>query len=105
MRRLIVAATLVLLLWIGATAVSQQPRPLPTSSILGLLKKGQPIAVKDAGFAYELTVYVEGPEKLGHTIIDVTADYVVVRDLTGITDLAIPVWSIKSVATVRLRTK
>ena len=102
MRRLTIAAMFGLLLWGGATAVSQQPRPQPSSSILGLLKKGQPIAVKDAGINYELTVYDKGPDKLGHTVVAVTAEYVVVRDLAGITDIAIPVWSIKSVATVRL---
>ena len=100
-----VAVVLGTMLWIATTAVSQPPRPQPSSAILGLLKKGQAISVKDAGFNYELTAFADGPEKLSHTIIEITADYVLVRDLPGITDLAIPIWSIKSVATVRLRGK
>lgn len=98
----VVVAALGIALWIGTTASSQPPRPQPTNAILGLLKKGQAISMKDCGYNYALSIFENGVEPLGYTVIEVTDSYVVVRDLPGITDLAIPIWSIKSVATVHL---
>jgi len=104
-KSLTIAAILAVMLWLGTTAQSQQPRPQPTNAILGLLKKGQAISVKDAGFNYELTAFADGPETLSHTVIEITPDYVLVRNLAGVIDTAIPLWSIKAISTVRLGAK
>ena len=85
----------------GITSAQEAP-PKAEKSIRNLLRPGQNVAVKDADGRYAITTYVGGPVVLSHRVVAVAKDHVVVRDFTEFADMAIPVYSIKSVATVRL---
>ena len=64
------------------------------------LKAGRSVGLKDVGAAYEITVM--GDEPLGHEVVEVGTDYLVLRDVAGWTETRIPVSSIKSVTRVVL---
>ena len=98
----LIAITLVIV-FVGiveSQQVNQRPR---TRSLLKLFAVGQAAAIKDAGFNVELTDYPDAKNPLGYTVIEVADDYVVLRNLTGNIDTAIPTSSIKSVSTFRLQ--
>lgn len=61
-----------------------------------------PISLSDKDGGYEIGIFTKGPELLGYKVIEVGADYLVLEDVSGIKELRIPVYSIKSVATTKL---
>jgi len=63
---------------------------------LSVLKEGQGVVLKEAAGRYELTL-MDG----GHKVIEVGPDYVVVEDLTGVTETRIHVYSIKSITRIK----
>ena len=67
---------------------------------LSVLKEGQAVVLKEAGGRYEITL-MEG----GHKVIEVGPDYVVVEDLAGVTETRIPIFSIKSIARIKVNRK
>lgn len=75
----------------------QQEQAKPTG-VLANLKVDQAINVKEVLGRYLLTV-IEGESKLPmpHTILELGADYIVVRDFTGLTETRIPIYSIQAV--------
>ena len=69
-------------------------------TFLSVLKEGQSVSVKEVGGRFEITL-MKGV-KLGHTVIEVGADYVVVEDAAGVTETRIPVYSIKSIVKLKV---
>lgn len=67
---------------------------------LSVLKEGQSVSVKELGGRFEITVLKD--VKLGHKVIEVGSDYVVVEDAAGVTETRIPVYSIKAVVRLKL---
>ncbi len=67
---------------------------------LSVLKEGQGIVLKEAAGRYEITL-MEG----GHKVIEVGPDYVVVEDIAGVTETRIPIFSIKSIARIKVNRK
>ena len=67
---------------------------------LSVLKEGQAIVVKEVAGRYEITL-MEG----GHKVIEVGPDYVVVEDIAGVTETRIPIFSIKSIARIKVNRK
>jgi hypothetical protein len=67
---------------------------------LSVLKEGQGVVLKEAGGRYEITL-MEG----GHKVIEVGPDYVVVEDIAGVTETRISVYSIKSIARIKVARK
>ena len=76
---------------------AQQQAP----GVLSVLSKDQPVNVRDAGGRYEISVLPNGPQILGHKVIEVGQDFVVVQDIVGVTETRIPIWSIKAVTIIR----
>ena len=66
-----------------------------------MLKVGQAVNLKDHGSAYSIG-FVEPEVPLGYTVIEIGEDYVVVRDIAGVKDVVVPVYSLKSVEKVRV---
>jgi hypothetical protein len=93
------AVAAVLAIGVLATYAFSYAPPRP-QGVLAVLQAGQPVAVKDIGGRYELSV-MPGPEVLGHQVIDVAPDYIVVRETSGLAELRIPIYSIKAVITVQ----
>ena len=54
------------------------------------------------GANYEIQLLLNGPEGLGHKVIEVLGDGVVVEDVAGVSQTRIPIYSIKSVVVTTL---
>ncbi len=67
-----------------------------------MLKVGQAVNLKDEGSAYSLS-FIEGEVPLGYTVIEIGQDYVVERDIVGVRDVVVPVYSVKAVEKVRVK--
>ena len=91
---LVVAA---LLLAITATSNAQDK---PKKNFLSALKEGQSIVLKENAGRYEITLMED--VRLGHTVIEVGPDYVVVEDAAKVTETRIPVYSIKAIVKIKI---
>ena len=103
MRRIITAIVLLLgTVVLGASlAFSQRGGDERGRGVLGVLSKGQAVTVKDVSGRYEINIFANGPDMLGYKVVDVGNDYVVVEDIAGVTELRIPVYSIKAVSILK----
>jgi len=97
-----VSAPLLILLLSGVLFVASGQAPAKTHGVLSVLHAGQSVNLADADGGYKLNLFEGGPEVLGHKVVEVGSDFVVVEDIAGIQQLRIPVYSIKSVATTKL---
>lgn len=43
-----------------------------------------------------------GPERLGHKVVEVARDFVVVKDIAGINAIHIPIYSVSSVTVTKI---
>ena len=68
--------------------------------ILSVLSKGQAVSVKDVSGRYEIGV-MPNAEMLGYKVVVVGSDYVVLQDIAGVTELRIPIYSIKAVSILK----
>ncbi len=84
-----------------ATALGAQDAKKP-KGLFSTLKVGQSVNLKDEGAAYSLS-FMEPEVPLGHTVIEVGEDYVVLRDIAGVKDVVVPVFSLKAVEKVRVK--
>ena len=91
------SAPILILLLAGVLFVASGQAPAKTHGVLSVLHVGQPVNLADTDSGYKLNLFQGGPEVLGHKVVEVGADFVVVEDITGIQQLRIPVYSIKSV--------
>ena len=94
----IVAIPTVCLVLFAASGLA----PGPQAGVLSVLKPGMPVGLNDSGNSYEISIFTKGPELLGYKVIEVAADFVVLEDISGIKELRIPVYSIKSVVTMKI---
>ena len=92
--RLLAAA---LLLTIPATSHGQEK---PRKGFLAILKEGQTVTLKESAGKYEITLMKNIP--LGHKVIEVGVDYVVVEDAAGVTETRIHVTSIKAIIKLKI---
>jgi hypothetical protein len=106
MKRPLAHAVSLVVSAIAVALIAAQPeRPEPSSGFLSPLHKGQAIALKDLGTAYEITVFANGPAPLGFEVVDFGRDFVVLRDVTGIREERIPAFAIKSITTLTIGVK
>jgi len=68
--------------------------------VLSVLSKGQAVSITDAGGRYEIGV-MPNAGMLGYKVVTVGSDYVVVQDIAGVTELRIPIYSIKAVSILK----
>jgi hypothetical protein len=96
---LLLALTTMVMLTLPATGHTEDK---PSKGVLSALKEGQSVSVKEVAGRYDITVMPD--EKLSHIVKEVGNDYLVVEDAVGLTETRIPVYSIKSIAIVKLKT-
>jgi len=84
-----------------ATALGAQNAQKP-KGVFSMLKVGQAVSLKDHGSAYSIS-FTEPEVPLGHSVIEVGEDYVVVRDITGVKDVVVPVYAVKAIEKVRTK--
>jgi len=75
------------------------------ATFLERLKLGQPITITEKDGRYEIGMFYKDMRPLAHNIVEIGQDYLVVRDIVGVTDTVIPVYSIKAVRVLRLSGK
>lgn len=93
---------LFFLLGIVVTVASGQA-PAKERGVLSVLNVGQPITLKASESGYEINMLQNGPDVLGHKVVEVARDFVVVvEDITGITAIHIPIYSVKSVTVTKI---
>ncbi len=90
-------AVAALLLAITATSHGQDK---PPKDFLSALKEGQTIVLKENAGRYEITVMKD--VRLGHTVIEVGPDFIVVEDVAKVTETRIPVYSIKAIVKIKV---
>ena len=93
----------VLLLLIGGLLfVASGQAPVKERGVLSVLHAGQAVNLQDSGNGYEISVLKNGPETLGHRVVEVFSDCVVIEDIAGVNQIRIPIYSVKSVVVTKL---
>jgi len=95
-------APILILLLAGLLFVASGQAPAKPHGILTVLHAGQPVSLADADGGYQLNLFKDGPDVLGHKVVEVGSDFVVVEDIAGVQQLRIPVYSVKSVGITRI---
>lgn len=93
----LLAVTAAVLLTIPTTSHGQDK---PRKGFLAVLKEGQTVMLKENAGKFEITLMKNFP--VGHKIIEVGADYVVVEDAAGVSETRIPVTSIKAIVKLKI---
>lgn len=88
----------------STTAQDNQDQPA-SSKFLNRLKPGQSVGLKEVEGRFSLTVFPGRSQIVGHRVVFVAEDHIVVKDLAGVTETAIPVYSVTSIVTVRVGEK
>jgi hypothetical protein len=77
-------------------------RESPPAGVFAGLHVGQDVGVKDLGHSYEISTFGRSVTPLGHKVTEIGSDYIVVKDIAGVSLTRIPVYAIKSVVTVNI---
>jgi hypothetical protein len=78
--------------------------PAERLGVLSLLKVGMPVTLKETvGGRFEIGIIDGVPGPLGHEVVEVAADHVVVRDITGVVETWIPIYSLACVRRTNAR--
>ena len=92
---------LVVVSLISLTLVAAQPdADPPKTGLFANLRKGQEIGLKDVGTSFEVTILADQPGPLGFTILEVGHDFLVLRDISEIQEVRIPIYAIKAITTI-----
>ena len=104
MRQKIVFTVFLVVVLVGASlATSKATTSAPSGTgVLSVLAKGQPVNLKEAAGRYSIIILPKGPETLPYKVAEVGPDYVVVQDSVGVTELRIPIWSVKEVQVLKV---
>lgn len=92
---------LVVIVALVAAALGADEARKP-KGVFSALKVGQAVSLKDEGSAFTITFF-EPELPQSHKVIEVGNDYIVVRDIAGISDTMVPIYSVKGI--VKVRTK
>jgi hypothetical protein len=87
---------------LGAALVvmAAAPKDEKPTGVLAPLEKGQTVRLKEVAGRYEIGL-MPGFD-LGHKVIEVGQDFVVVEDLAAFTQTRIPLYSIRAVTVTRV---
>ena len=96
------SAPILILLLAGLLFFASGQAPAKPHGVLSVLHAGQPVNLADADGGYKLNLYKDGPDVLGHRVVEVGSDFVVVEDIAGVQQLRIPVYSLKSVGITKI---
>jgi hypothetical protein len=99
-----VASVAVLVLVTFGTASKSANDTKVKPGLFSTLKVGQAVNLKDVGHAYEICTF-KYDMPMGHTVIEVGDDYLVVRDIANVTETRIPIYAIKSVSQIKTKVR
>ena len=107
MKRTIIPMLAAIILAVVAIHYSGAAHPVAEekatkTSFLAHLKPGQPVSLTEKDGRYEIGLYPLTYQPLGHKVIEIGPDYVVLRDLVGITDTIVSVYGIKAIKVLRV---
>ena len=86
-----------LLLAIPTTGQGQEKA---RKNFLSVLTEGQTVILKESAGRYEITLMKD--LQIGHTVIEIGPDYVVVEDAAKVSETRIPVYSIKAIIKIKV---
>jgi hypothetical protein len=94
--------TLLVLLALLTTAVlvAAQHGTDRKAGLFAPLKEGQHVNLKEAGGGYQITL-IPGMQ-IGHKIVEIGSDYIVLLDAAGVSETRIPVFALRSISITRL---
>jgi len=101
--RSLYAPLLLIGLSVAVSMVAAQDGDAP-NHVFSRLKVGQAVNLTEDGGGYKIGVF-ETDVPLSHTLIEIGSDYVILRDVSEIHDVLIPVYSLKAIETIRLATE
>lgn len=99
MMRISLLATALLAI-IAACTLGSAADSQPEKGIFATLTPDQPIVLKEVGDKYEINALELGA-RLSHVVVEVGSNHIVVRDSVGLIETRIPVYSIKSILTMK----
>lgn len=90
------------LLALGLLTASAQAPAEKQPTFFSALKEGQPVSLKEVSGRYEIAT-VEGVAAVqGHKVMEIGNDFVVIQDISGVTESRIPLWSIKAITRLKV---
>lgn len=96
MNRIIILLLLVVVAT-GRLSVTAQAPAERKSNFLAALKRDQPVSIKEVSGRYEISTVDGAAAVQGHKVVEIGADYVIVQDISGVTEIHIPMYSIKAI--------
>ena len=87
---------------VAVSAVPGQEQPLKSRGVFSKLRVGQSVNLKDEGAVFSISYFDEELPQ-AHQIIEVGEDYIVLRDIAGVTETTLPVYALKSIEKVRTK--
>ena len=93
----------ILFLVVLAVVAAAGLAPAERLGVLSPLRVGMPITLKETGGRFEIGIIDGVPGPLGHEVVELAADHVVVRDIAGIVETWIPVYSLTCVQKTTIR--
>jgi len=85
------------LLLAAIVVIASGQAPAARVGALSPLRAGMPVALREVAGRFEIGVLDGVPGPLGHTVIQVGPDHVVVKDIADVTERWIPIHAISSV--------
>ena len=83
-------------------SVSGQAPDKPRQGFLSVFKKDQQVILKEVAGRFDITLMEGVPAPLTHKVVEVESDFiVVVESLTELIETRIPIYAIKSVASIK----
>jgi len=77
--------------------------PCFADNFFSVLKKDQKIALKEIPQGYQITIFKNfGVDMAPYKVVEIGDNYIVVEDAIGVNEIRIPIYSIKSITTVKL---
>ncbi len=98
---LVMVALVALLTFDG----SGQDQDVPSRGFLSVVKKGQPVNLKEFAWRWEINAFDDDLGPHGHKITEVGPDFIVLEDIAGATETRISVYSIKSIVKLKVPKK
>lgn len=105
MKPTVTALLLVTLLALGTFSALGQGPAQQRRGLLSVLKEGQSVTLKEADGRFALTLIEDAPDLAGHKVVEIGADYLAVEDVAGAIQTRIPIYSLKSIATIKRQRK
>ena len=83
--------------WIVSASGQATDKP---DGFLSILKKDQPLILKEVAGRFEISLMDDALEPLTHKIISTENDFLVVEDIASVSETRIPIYSIKAITTI-----